>query len=158
MPGQIPGSIHLPHRPHLSIPLSPPYPYPPMERTIINTNQAPAPVGPYNQAVAVTGQLVFVAGQIALDPATGKLVGLGDVATQTEQVIANLKAILEAAGASFDNVVKTSVFLKDMNDFGTVNQVYGKYFGGDNAPARACVEVSRLPKDVAVEIECIAAV
>ncbi len=129
-----------------------------MERTIINTNQAPAPVGPYNQAVAVTGQLVFVAGQIALDPATGKLVGLGDVATQTEQVIANLKAILEAAGASFDNVVKTSVFLKDMNDFGTVNQVYGKYFGGDNAPARACVEVSRLPKDVAVEIECIAAV
>ncbi len=129
-----------------------------MERTIINTNKAPAPVGPYNQAVAVTGQLVFVAGQIALDPATGKLVGLGDVATQTEQVIANLKAILEAAGASFDNVVKTSVFLKDMNDFGTVNQVYGKYFGGDNAPARACVEVSRLPKDVAVEIECIAAV
>ncbi|NMF85010.1 RidA family protein [Nodosilinea sp. P-1105] len=128
-----------------------------MERTIINTNQAPAPVGPYNQAVAVTGQLIFVAGQIALDPTTGDLVGQGDVAAQTEQVIANLKAILEAAGASLDHVVKTSVFLKDMNDFGTVNTVYGKYFGGDNAPARACVEVSRLPKDVAVEIECIAA-
>jgi 2-iminobutanoate/2-iminopropanoate deaminase len=128
-----------------------------MERTIIRTDHAPAPVGPYNQAVAVTGQLLFVAGQIALDPATGDLVGLGDVAAQTEQVMANLKGILEAAGASFDNVVKTSVFLKDMNDFGTVNQVYAQYFQGDTAPARACVEVSRLPKDVAVEIECIAA-
>lgn len=128
-----------------------------MERTIINTPTAPAPVGPYNQAVAVTGQLLFVSGQIALDPSTGQLVGQGDVVAQTEQVIANLSAILEAAGASFDNVIKTSVFLKDMNDFATVNEVYAKYFGGDNAPARACVEVSRLPKDVAVEIECIAA-
>jgi 2-iminobutanoate/2-iminopropanoate deaminase len=128
-----------------------------MERKIITTNQAPAPVGPYNQAVAVTGQLLFVAGQIALDPTTGILVGMGDVATQTEQVIANLSAILTAAGASLDNVVKTTVFLKDMNDFGTVNEVYAKYFGSDEAPARACVEVARLPKDVAVEIECIAA-
>ncbi len=128
-----------------------------MERTIINTPNAPAPVGPYNQAVAVTGQLLFVSGQIALDPATGELVGPGDVVAQTEQVIANLNAILTAAGASFDNVVKTGVFLKDMNDFGTVNEIYAKYFGGENAPARACVEVARLPKDVAVEIECIAA-
>lgn len=128
-----------------------------MERKIITTDQAPAPVGPYNQAVVVTGPLMFVAGQIALDPATGELVGQEDVAAQTEQVIANLKAILVAAGASLDNVVKTSVFLKDMNDFGTVNEVYAKYFGGESAPARACVEVSRLPKDVAVEIECIAA-
>jgi 2-iminobutanoate/2-iminopropanoate deaminase len=128
-----------------------------MERTIINTPNAPAPVGPYNQAVAVTGQLLFVSGQIALDPATGELVGPGDVVAQTEQVIANLKAILTAAGASFDNVVKTGVFLKDMNDFATVNEIYAKYFGGENAPARACVEVARLPKDVAVEIECIAA-
>jgi 2-iminobutanoate/2-iminopropanoate deaminase len=80
------------------------------------------------------------------------------VAAQTEQVIANLGAILAAAGASFANVVKTSVFLKDMNDFATVNQIYAQYFGGDQAPARACVEVSRLPKDVAVEIECIAVV
>ncbi|HIK43812.1 MAG TPA: RidA family protein [Leptolyngbyaceae cyanobacterium M65_K2018_010] len=128
-----------------------------MERTIINTPAAPAPVGPYNQAVAVTGQLIFVAGQIALDPVTGKLVGEGDVAAQTEQVIANLKAILAAAGASLDHVVKTSVFLKDMNDFATVNAIYAQYFGGESAPARACVEVSRLPKDVAVEIECIAA-
>jgi 2-iminobutanoate/2-iminopropanoate deaminase len=128
-----------------------------MERTIINTPNAPAPVGPYNQAVAVTGQLLFVSGQIALDPATGELVGPGDVVAQTEQVIANLQAILAAAGASFDNVVKTGVFLKDMNDFATVNEIYAKYFGGENAPARACVEVARLPKDVAVEIECIAA-
>jgi 2-iminobutanoate/2-iminopropanoate deaminase len=127
-----------------------------MQRTIINTSTAPAPVGPYNQAVAVSGQMLFVSGQIALDPATGELVGQGDVVAQTEQVIANLKAILVAAGASLDYVVKTSVFLKDMNDFGTVNQVYAKYFGGDEAPARACVEVARLPKDVSVEIECIA--
>ncbi|MEB3288294.1 MAG: RidA family protein [Leptolyngbya sp.] len=128
-----------------------------MERTIINTPNAPAPVGPYNQAVAVTGQLLFVSGQIALDPATGELVGPGDVVAQTEQVMANIQAILTAAGASFDQVVKTGVFLKDMNDFGTVNEIYAKYFGGENAPARACVEVARLPKDVAVEIECIAA-
>lgn len=128
-----------------------------MERTIINTPNAPAPVGPYNQAVAVTGQLLFVSGQIALDPATGELVGPGNVVAQTEQVIANLQAILTAAGASFDNVVKTGVFLKDMNDFATVNEIYAKYFRGENAPARACVEVARLPKDVAVEIECIAA-
>ncbi|MBD2426126.1 RidA family protein [Phormidium sp. FACHB-1136] len=128
-----------------------------MERTIINTPNAPAPVGPYNQAVAVTGQLLFVSGQIALDPATGELVGPGNVVAQTEQVITNLQAILTAAGASFDNVVKTGVFLKDMNDFATVNEIYAKYFGGENAPARACVEVARLPKDVAVEIECIAA-
>jgi 2-iminobutanoate/2-iminopropanoate deaminase len=128
-----------------------------MERKIITTDNAPAPVGPYNQAVAATGQMLFVAGQIPLDPASGELVGLGDAATQTEQVIANLGAILTAAGATFDNVVKTTVFLKDMNDFAAVNQVYAKYFDGNSAPARACVEVARLPKDVAVEIDCIAA-
>jgi 2-iminobutanoate/2-iminopropanoate deaminase len=127
-----------------------------MERKIITTDKAPAPVGPYNQAVAVTGQLLFVSGQIALDPTSGEVVGQGDVVAQTEQVIVNLKAILAAAGADFSNVVKTTVFLKDINDFGTVNQVYSNYFGGDAAPARACVEVARLPKDVAVEIECIA--
>lgn len=129
-----------------------------MERTIINTDQAPAPVGPYNQAVVASGQMIFVAGQIALDPVSGELVGPGDVAAQTQQVIANLGAILAAAGASFDNVVKTSVFLKDMEDFATVNQIYGQYFGGATAPARACVEVARLPRDVAVEIECIAVI
>jgi 2-iminobutanoate/2-iminopropanoate deaminase len=128
-----------------------------MARKIIQTDQAPAPVGPYNQAIVVTGQLVFVAGQIPLDPGTGQIVGEA-VAEQTERAIANLKAILEAAGSSLQDVVKTTVFLADMNDFGAMNAVYGQYFDEATAPARACVEVSRLPKDVRVEIECIAVV
>ncbi|MGF1458379.1 MAG: RidA family protein [Leptolyngbyaceae cyanobacterium] len=129
-----------------------------MDRRIIQTDQAPAPVGPYNQAVMATGSMLFVAGQIPLDPQTGKLVGGDDVTAQTEQAIANLKAILMAGGATLDNVVKTSIFLKDINDFATVNAAYAKHFGEENAPARACVEVARLPKDVRVEIECIAVV
>ncbi|MCU0526987.1 MAG: RidA family protein [Elainella sp. Prado103] len=129
-----------------------------MAHEIIQTHQAPAPVGPYNQAVKATGQLVFVAGQIPLDPQTGTIVGEGDVVLQTEQVIANLQAILAAAGASFEQVVKTTVFLADMNDFAAMNGVYAKYFAEETAPARACVEVARLPKDVRVEIECIAVV
>ncbi len=129
-----------------------------MSRRIIQTDQAPAPVGPYNQAVLASGQMLFVAGQIPLDPATGDLVGGDDVAQQTEQVIANLKAILTAAGANLGQVVKTSVFLKDMNDFGAMNAVYAQHFGDVDAPARACVEVARLPKDVRVEIECIAVI
>lgn len=129
-----------------------------MSRTVIRTDQAPAPVGPYNQAIAATGQMVFVAGQIPLDPTTGQIVGEGDVAQQTEQAIANLSAILVAAGASLQDVVKTSVFLKDMNDFAAMNAVYAQYFEEASAPARACVEVARLPKDVLVEIECIAVV
>ncbi|MEM9005974.1 MAG: RidA family protein [Cyanobacteria bacterium P01_F01_bin.86] len=129
-----------------------------MDRKIIQTDNAPAPVGPYNQAILATGSMLFVAGQIPLDPKTGKLVGGDDVAAQTEQAIANLTAILEAGGASIENVVKTSVFLKDMNDFTAMNAVYAKYFGEATAPARACVEVARLPKDVRVEIECIAVV
>lgn len=128
-----------------------------MDRRIISTDQAPAPVGPYNQAVAASGQMLFVAGQIALDPESGALVG-GDVAAQTEQAIANLTAILRAARASLDNVVKTSVFLKNMNDFAAMNEVYAKHFGDEEAPARACVEVARLPKDALVEIECIAVI
>lgn len=127
-----------------------------MTREIIQTNQAPAPVGPYNQAIAATGTLIFVAGQIALDPATGEIVGEGDVVQQTEQAIANLKAILSAAGVTLADVVKTSVFLTDMNDFAAMNAVYAQYFDEATAPARACVEVSRLPKNVQVEIECIA--
>jgi 2-iminobutanoate/2-iminopropanoate deaminase len=130
----------------------------PMSRKVIRTNLAPAPVGPYNQAIAATGQLVFVAGQIALDPQSGEIVGPGDVARQTEQVIANLQAVLAEAGASLEDVVKTTVFLKDLNDFGVVNTVYARYFDEDRAPARACVEVARLPKDVLVEIDCIAVV
>jgi 2-iminobutanoate/2-iminopropanoate deaminase len=127
-----------------------------MTREIIQTDQAPAPVGPYNQAIAATGTMIFVAGQIPLDPASGKVVGDGDVAAQTEQAIANLKAILTAAGVTLADVVKTSVFLIDMNDFAAMNAVYAQYFDEAIAPARACVEVSRLPKDVRVEIECIA--
>lgn len=129
-----------------------------MAREIICTDQAPAPVGPYNQAIAATGKMIFVAGQIPLNPQTGEIVGSGDVAAQTEQAIANLKAILEAAGATLNDVVKTSVFLKNMNDFGAMNAVYAQYFAEDTAPARACVEVARLPKDVLVEIECIAVI
>jgi 2-iminobutanoate/2-iminopropanoate deaminase len=129
-----------------------------MERKIINTDQAPAPLGPYNQAIAASGQMVFVAGQIPLDPASGQIVGEGDITAQTEQAIANLTAILKAAGATLDNVVKTSVFLSDMNNFAPMNTVYAQHFGDEDAPARACVEVARLPKDVLVEIECIAVV
>jgi 2-iminobutanoate/2-iminopropanoate deaminase len=127
-----------------------------MTRKIVQTDQAPAPVGPYNQAVVASGAMMFVAGQIPLDPKTGDLVGGDDIAVQTEQAIANLAAILTAGGATLANVVKTSVFLKDMNDFSAMNAVYAKHFGDAEAPARACVEVARLPKDVRVEIECIA--
>lgn len=127
-----------------------------MTRQVIRTDKAPAPVGPYNQAIAASGQMLFVAGQIPLDPVSGQIVGEGDVAAQTEQAIANLSAILAAGGANLESVVKTSVFLKDMNDFAAMNAVYAKHFGDESAPARACVEVARLPKDVLVEIECIA--
>lgn len=127
-------------------------------RKVIQTDQAPAPVGPYNQAIATSGQLLFVSGQIPLDPQTGAIVGEGDVAKQTEQAIANLTAILTAAGATLNDVVKTTVFLADMNDFATMNAVYARAFDEATAPARACVEVSRLPKDVRVEIECIAVI
>ncbi len=123
---------------------------------VIRTEGAPAPVGPYNQAIAATGQMIFVAGQIPLEPQTGKIVGSGDIAKQTQQVMANIEAILKAAGASWENVVKTTVFLTDLENFAAMNQVYAQYFNEETAPARACVEVSRLPKDVLVEIECIA--
>ncbi|WP_448599847.1 RidA family protein [Thermoleptolyngbya sp.] len=126
-------------------------------REVIRTKAAPAPVGPYSQAIAAQGRFVFVAGQIPLHPETGAIVG-EDVATQTEQVLANLEAILKAAGATFADVVKTTVFLADMNDFVAMNSVYTRVFDEATAPARACVEVVRLPKDVRVEIECIAVV
>ena len=126
-------------------------------RKIIQTDQAPAPVGPYNQGVVASGSMLFVAGQIPLDAKTGELVGK-TVAEQTEKSIQNLTAVIEAAGSDLSQVVKTSVFLKDMNDFVAMNEVYAKHFGDAEAPARACVEVARLPKDVLVEIECIAMV
>ncbi|MEB3210819.1 MAG: RidA family protein [Leptolyngbyaceae bacterium] len=129
-----------------------------MERRVIRTDQAPAPVGPYNQAIAATGQMLFVAGQIALDPESGSIVGEGDVTRQTEQVMKNLNAILSAAGVGFDAVVKTTVFLADMGDFSAMNAVYAQYFDEAIAPARACVQAARLPKDVQVEIECIAVI
>ena len=102
--------------------------------------------------------MVFCSGQIALDPATGTIVGQGDVAQQTVQVMENLEAVLKAAGAAWSDVVKTTVFLADMNDFATVNEIYARYFDEAIAPARACVEVARLPKDVQVEVDCIAVV
>ena len=127
-----------------------------MNRQVIRTDQAPLPVGPYNQAIAASGQLIFVAGQIPLDPSTGEIFGAGDIAKQTERTLTNLVAVLTAAGAKLQDVVKTTVFLSDLNNFAAMNAVYGRYFDEVTAPARACVEVSRLPKDVLVEIECIA--
>jgi 2-iminobutanoate/2-iminopropanoate deaminase len=127
-----------------------------MTRQVIRTEKAPAPVGPYNQAIVATGKMVFVAGQIAIDPVLGDVVHTTDITKQTEQVMTNLEAILAQAGATFNDVVKTSVFLSDMQDFAAMNAVYARYFSTDAAPARACVQVSRLPKDVLVEIECIA--
>ncbi|MEB3229270.1 MAG: RidA family protein [Synechocystis sp.] len=121
---------------------------------IIQTSQAPAPVGPYNQAIAANGFL-FVAGQIALDPQTMTIVA-EDVQGQTTQVMKNLEAILKEAGCEWKHIVKTTVFLSDMNNFATVNAIYAQYFDEAIAPARACVEVSRLPKDVLVEIDCVA--
>ncbi|MBD2604581.1 RidA family protein [Scytonema hofmannii FACHB-248] len=129
-----------------------------MSKRVIRTSDAPAPVGPYNQAIAVSGDLVFLAGQIPLDAGSGEIVGVGDVTRQTQQVMANLGAILKASGAGFDDVVKTTVFLADMNDFAAMNAVYGSFFDEAIAPARACVQVSRLPKDVLVEIDCIAVI
>ncbi len=123
-------------------------------RTVIATSDAPSAIGPYSQAIRAGG-LVFCSGQIALDPEGGALVGEGDVAAQTRQVMDNLAAVLAAAGCGFQAVVKTTIYLADMGDFPTVNQVYGERFP-DSPPARATVEVSRLPKDVLVEIDAIA--
>jgi 2-iminobutanoate/2-iminopropanoate deaminase len=121
----------------------------------ISTPAAPAAIGPYSQAV-VTGSLVFCSGQIALDPATGELIE-GDVAAQTRQVLTNLEAVLREAGSDLGRVVKTTVFLRSMGDFAEVNAVYAEHFGA-HRPARSTVEVSRLPRDVAVEIEAVAEV
>lgn len=121
----------------------------------IETSQAPAPVGPYNQAVRA-GNLLFCSGQIALDPASGAMVGGGDVEAETRQVLANLQAVLAAAGSGPQQVVRTTVFLADLADFARVNALYAEVFGEGVSPARACVEVSALPKGARVEIDCIA--
>lgn len=119
----------------------------------IHTDNAPKAIGPYSQAIKANG-LVFASGQVALDPATMQIVE-GGIREQTERVMNNLKAVLEAAGSSFDRVVKTTVFLTDMNDFAQMNEVYGRFFG-EVPPARSTVQVSRLPRDVSVEIDLIA--
>ena len=124
-------------------------------RQIVSTNQAPKAIGPYSQAVISNGW-IFLSGQIPLDPATGQVVD-GDIAAQTIRVFENLKAVLEAAGSSFDRVVKTTVYLADMREFARMNEVYATYFTS-NFPARATVEAARLPRDVRVEIDCIAEV
>jgi 2-iminobutanoate/2-iminopropanoate deaminase len=125
-----------------------------MSRTVVKTANAPLPIGPYNQAI-VAGDLVFCSGQIPLDPASGQVVP-GDVAAQTRAVLTNLQAVLAAAGCTLEQVAKTTIFLKDMNDFPVVNGVYGEFFPAATAPARSTVQVARLPKDVLVEIEAIA--
>ena len=123
-----------------------------MNKEVIFTEKAPKAIGPYSQAQKV-GNLLFTSGQIPLNPSTGELVT--EIKAATKQSLENVKAILEAAGTSLENVVKTVVYIKDMNDFGEVNEVYSEYFK-ENAPARSCVEVARLPKDALVEIEAIA--
>jgi 2-iminobutanoate/2-iminopropanoate deaminase len=124
-------------------------------RTAVSTDGAPKAIGPYSQAIRA-GSLLFLSGQIPIDPATGQMVD-GDIAQQTHRVFKNLEAILTAAGASFDNVVRTTVYLADMSDFAAMNEVYGTYFSSP-APARATVQAARLPRDARVEIDLIASV
>ena len=124
-------------------------------KQIVSTAAAPKAIGPYSQAVVHNG-IAYLSGQIPLDPSSGQMVE-GDIAVQTERVLANLKAVLEASGASFASVLKTTVYLKDMGDFPKMNEVYGRYFA-ENAPARSTVQAARLPRDAAVEIDVIAVV
>ena len=124
-------------------------------KEIISTENAPGAIGPYSQAVK-TGNLIFCSGQIPIDPATGEFVS-DNIAEQTEQVLENLSQVLNAAESNLNNVVKTTVFLADMNDFAEMNEVYAKFFS-ENKPARATVQAARLPKDARVEIECIAVI
>ena len=126
-----------------------------MKHQVIHTDNAPKAIGPYSQAVKA-GNMLFVSGQVPFVPETMEIVE-GDVQAQTRQSLTNVQAILKEAGADFSDVVKTTVFIKDMNEFAQINEVYGEFFG-ENKPARACVEVARLPKDVKVEIEVIAVV
>ena len=126
-----------------------------MQPEAVITASAPAPVGPYNQAVKAGG-LLYCSGQIALDPATGLMVGAGDVEAETRQVLSNLQAVLEAGGSSPGQVLRTTVFLADLGDFARVNPIYAELFSDGVSPARACVEVAALPKGARVEIDCIA--
>ena len=121
-------------------------------RTVVQTDKAPSAIGPYSQAVK-TDSMVYVSGQLAFDPATGNLI-TDDIKTETRQAMNNLKTIIEAAGSSLEKVVKTTLFIKNMDDFPLVNEVYGEFFS-DNYPARACVEVARLPRDANFEVEAV---
>jgi len=124
-------------------------------RQTVSTNAAPKAIGPYSQAVVYNG-VAYLSGQVALDPATGQIVE-GDISAQTDRVLQNIKAVLEACGASLGSVLKTTVFLRDMGDFSKMNEVYGRYFN-EKPPARSTVQAARLPRDVAVEIDAIAVV
>lgn len=125
-----------------------------MQKEIISTSNAPSAIGPYSQGVKI-GEMVFTSGQIPVNPSTGELVT--EIKAATKQSLENVKAVLEEAGSSLEKVVKVVVFIKDMNDFAQVNEVYGQYFT-ENPPARSCVEVARLPKDCVIEIEAIATI
>lgn len=127
-----------------------------MERKVIQTENAPAPIGPYNQGISHGGTL-YVSGQIAINPDSGEL-EIGDIQTETHRVMKNLHAVLDAGGSSLKRVLKTTIFLSDMNNYAAVNEVYGMYFDDETAPAREAVQVSVLPKNVNVEISAIAAV
>lgn len=126
-----------------------------MQKVQISTDQAPAAIGPYSQAIRA-GDLVFFSGQIPLDPLSGELVGQ-EIAGQTEQVMKNMAAMLEAAGLSFEHIVKSTIYLVDLADFAVVNEIYGRFFA-DQPPARACVQVAALPREALVEIEWVAAI
>ncbi len=126
-----------------------------MTKRIITTKDAPAPIGPYNQAVLVNETTLYTSGQIALNPETMELV-LDDIKTETKQVMTNMQAVLKAADMTFENVIKTSIFISDMNNFSKINEVYGSYFDENTAPARETVEVACLPKNVNVEISMTA--
>ncbi|HTK81968.1 MAG TPA: RidA family protein [Bacteroidota bacterium] len=127
-----------------------------MSASIVLTKDAPAPIGPYNQGIIAGGKMLFTAGQIAIDPKSGQVIQ-GDIKQQTRQVLKNVEAILRQGGASLASVVKTTVYIKDMNEFAGMNEVYGEFFSS-NPPARSTVEVARLPRDVKVEIDAIAIV
>ena len=126
-----------------------------LSKKIVNTDKAPSPVGPYNQSIVASGSMVFISGQIALDPETNTLV-MSSIEEETHRVMQNLNAVLEANECTMDDVVSCSVFVKDMEHYGQINSVYGSYFDEATAPTRALVEVSRLPKDVRVEVSAIA--
>jgi 2-iminobutanoate/2-iminopropanoate deaminase len=127
-------------------------------RTVIHSNDAPKAIGPYSQAIGVpAGRMIFCSGQIPLDPKSGEMVGAGDVKAQAQRVMENLGAVLKAGGADFSNVVKTTIYLVDLADFGTVNEIYGRFFT-DAPPARATIQIAGLPKGALVEIDAIAVV